>query len=283
MSNHDESIYNLIPQPKAVAERSAMHRSKYPADTPPTASTFGISTASTSLVTNLAGEYECASRVHRHKQPHAHFGPKNLHYSDVTSYLKKQTQPTLPEPQPFRYTTRTKPLLDTKPVTSTATATSNGSTTTASTTTSPGKTTKNFIHQNALSAIMAVARKPNDTTINYLNKSDYGHTPEYLQQVKEEIRAEREYIRQMMARDEEEQLRYQPKLKLLPEEDREKLLLDLKNKWEAVNKSYQSTTHLVNLDTIGKVRRKEEYEKQLEHLERSIEKLSKKFVFVHDG
>jgi len=42
-------------------------------------------------------------------------------------------------------------------------------------------------------------------------------------------------------------------------------------------------THNIVLDTIGKIRRKEEYEGQLQTLEKSIEKLSKKFVFVQDA
>ena len=41
-------------------------------------------------------------------------------------------------------------------------------------------------------------------------------------------------------------------------------------------------THLVRLDTIGKVRRKEEYEAELSSLEASIEKLSKANVFIQD-
>ena len=45
----------------------------------------------------------------------------------------------------------------------------------------------------------------------------------------------------------------------------------------------QTMTHLVSLDTIGKTRRKEDYESQLQQLEKSIDKLSKKFVFVQDN
>jgi hypothetical protein len=42
---------------------------------------------------------------------------------------------------------------------------------------------------------------------------------------------------------------------LLQEEERVALLEGLKKKWEAVNKQYQTCTHIVTLDTIGKVRR----------------------------
>lgn len=58
------------------------------------------------------------------------------------------------------------------------------------------------------------------------------------------------------------------------------LLQDLKQKWEVVNRQYQLMTHIVQLDTHGKTKRKEEFELQLSQLERSIEKLSKPNVFV---
>jgi hypothetical protein len=85
----------------------------------------------------------------------------------------------------------------------------------------------------------------------------------------------------MMAEREQYQS-MQPKMRLLAEEDRLQLLDQLKKKWESVNKVYQLSTHVVDLDTIGKVRRKEEYEAQLQQLEKSIEKLSKKNIFVQE-
>jgi len=39
----------------------------------------------------------------------------------------------------------------------------------------------------------------------------------------------------------------------------------------------------VVLDTMGSIRRKEEYEQELSKLEKSVEKLSKKYVFVEEG
>jgi len=82
---------------------------------------------------------------------------------------------------------------------------------------------KNFIAENALAVIMAEARRPVDTTLNYLEKADFGRTPAYLHKVQQEISAEKEYIRQVMAAEQEEQTKYQPKMKMLPEEEREKV------------------------------------------------------------
>lgn len=95
----DESIYNLIPQPTTASSRPSLYRSKYPHDTPPTGSTFGKSTAAANLTTNLAGQYQMQPGTHRHKQAAAAFGPKNLHYSDPTSFQTANSQPELPQRQ----------------------------------------------------------------------------------------------------------------------------------------------------------------------------------------
>jgi hypothetical protein len=53
----DESVYDLIPRAAAEVVKPPMHRSMYPADTPPTASTFGRTHASQIPITNVAGDY----------------------------------------------------------------------------------------------------------------------------------------------------------------------------------------------------------------------------------
>ncbi|CAN0534836.1 unnamed protein product, partial [Scytosiphon promiscuus] len=40
-----------------------------------------------------------------------------------------------------------------------------------------------------------------------------------------------------------------------------------KAKWDTVNEKYQLMAHMVNLDTFGKLRRKEQMETQLKGLE----------------
>lgn len=263
----EQSIYNLIPQPEPEQLKSKMYRSKYPADTPPTASTFGRSTASQILTTNLGGNYESPATNHRFQNDGSSLGPKNLHYSDPTSFQKSNMKPALPQPKRFMYTDQRKPnVIRRDQMPSMAL-----------------KTSKNYVTENALSVIMAApgGRKPDNA--NYLKKADYGKVPKYLKKVKGEISVEKEYIRQVMAQEREAQMSMQPKMKALPEQERLQLLDNLKKKWEAVNKQYQGMTHIVTLDTIGKVRRKEEYESQLQQLEKSIEKLSKKFVYVQEG
>ena len=54
----------------------------------------------------------------------------------------------------------------------------------------------------------------------------------------------------------------------------------LKRKWDEINREYQSKTHVKLVDTTGSKRRKEDYEKQLEDIEKDIKKLNKLYVFV---
>merc|ERR1719446_1345314 len=111
--------------------------------------------------------------------------------------------------------------------------------------------------------------------MNYLKKADYGKTPAYLKRVNKEIELETEYIRKVMEQEQQEVINSQPQMRQLPEQERLQLLSDLKDKWALCNRQYQTMTHHVSLDTIGKIRRKEQYEAQLKQLETSIEKLSR--------
>lgn len=213
---------------------------------------------------------------HRYKQAAATFGPQSEHYSDPTSFLKKTSKPGLPPPKRFTYGDKRFPTV---------------AETLGSIPQPEPRPERNFIAENAMSVIKAKEKdnsldaKVKNPEVNYLKKDGFGQVPEYLNKVKKEIAAEKEYIREAMAQEREMEMaaNHQPKMRLLPEEEREKLLDQLKKKWEAVNKLYQTMTHLVSLDTIGKTRRKEEYESQLQQLEKSIEKLSKKFVFVQEN
>lgn len=73
-------------------------------------------------------------------------------------------------------------------------------------------------------------------------------------------------------------------MRLMSDEEKDVLVRQLKVKWDDVNKAYQSSSvlSLASLDTIGKVKRKEMYEAQLAQIEKDIEKLSKKTVYVAD-
>ena len=106
-------------------------------------------------------------------------------------------------------------------------------------------------------------------------KEDYGKVPNYLVQVKEEIKRENEmidkYVKDRMGVREKDPEHTEE----LDEYERAQLVSQLKAKWDVVNANYQRMTHVVNLDSVGKMRRKEQLETALKQLESDIEKLQR--------
>jgi len=135
---------------------------------------------------------------------------------------------------------------------------------------------KNYITANAVDNILAVPKKPVSTRIDYLQKQDYGKVPGYLGRVKQQIQEEYKMIEEMQQSNMPQQ---EDDIELITDEERAKLLEGLKARWEVVNKEYQTLSF--TLDTPAKKKRKEEYEAQLEQIEKDIKQLSKKFIFVH--
>lgn len=256
--HEEESIYSLIPpeeQPKIKPER---HVSKYPYN--------GATTGSCFAALNIGGAYETRTQSRSlTKKTAPNYGPKGTSTRpDPASFLKK-TQREIPEPQPYHYTMRNKEPLPR----------------------GDGKlrhTQTNFVEDNALKAITGHYQRPQKAQpIDFTKKPEYGKVPSYLHEVKSDIQKEREYVAAIMQREQQQLENSQPKMKLLPENERLRLLDSLKEKWGSVNHEYQKHTQRVRLDTVGSVRRKEDFEAQLTSLEKSIEKLSKQYVFVQEG
>jgi hypothetical protein len=242
-----ESIYNLVPREYIAPEKPPMYRSHHNPDGPLTGSTFGCK-GTTRLVG--AGMAE--------KKDGALFGPRDsTARPDPKTFLRKTAKEVVSPSRPFHYTDRNRPPLpdrDDRPVMGI-------------------RSNKNFITANAVEAILQVPRVINLEEPNYRNKEDYGKIPAYLSQVKEEIQREKEmidtYVKEKMGIEERE-----PEyLEEIDDIERHQILDALKAKWDVVNKRYQKMAHVVQLDTIGMVRRKEGMEKELKQLEYDIEKL----------
>lgn len=137
--------------------------------------------------------------------------------------------------------------------------------------------TKNFIVANAVETILAAPKKVTQGTKDYLRKEDYGKTPKYLQQIRQDIDQEYEYIRALEQQREEEMA---SQVRPLEEGERQSLIQGLKQKWEQVNTEYQASTHVLKLDTIGKIKRKEKWEAELSQIEKDIEKLNRRNIQV---
>lgn len=129
--------------------------------------------------------------------------------------------------------------------------------------------------RNEIALVTIVPRRHREEEPNYLQKEDYGKVPAYLSQVKEEIQRENqmveEYVRNQMGMGNSDEAG----LEELPNEERLQLIEQLKTKWDTVNAQYQRICHMVNLDTIGKVRRKEQLEIELRQIEQDIERLER--------
>jgi len=277
MSTGSESIYNLIAVKEAVPEKAELYRSKYPGNAAPTASTFGAATTSTVPVTNLRGKMAW-SGSREHVLGSATLGPAHdggrrprpdmfLKSKSGTKALSKATKFSYPEKENER-----KPALPKREEAPTMGL----------------KTTKNFVISNALENILSegTTKKAADRSkggdAETLKHAEFGKVPQYLGAVKKQINAEYEAIAEMK-RERESKQRHSAQsteIELLPEEDRVSMLNAMKQKWERINSEYQQMTHLVALDTISKIKRKERFEAELSRLERDIQRFSKKHVFI---
>jgi len=93
-----------------------------------------------------------------------------------------------------------------------------------------------------------------------LKKKTYGKVPQYLQKIKNEIEDEYQLVREMQIEEENERDRQKF---LLDDKERQELINALKKKWEVVHRDYQTLTHKGKLDTLGIKNKKENCEREL--------------------
>ena len=211
----------------------------------------------------MVGDYSKFDGAHKNKSESAHFGkPKGAVKPSPDSFRKKGTGTmVLPEPTKFNYTTNERkpqvPKTDDAPILGL-------------------KTEKNFIVSNAVEVILKPAKAASEEK-DPLQKKNYGKVPNYLQKVKADIEEEYTTLRQLKEEQQDEEER--KKFLMVPEEIAA-LKEGLKKKWEAVNKEYQTITHIRKPDTQGLKRKKENCEKELDQIEKDLALLEKPFVFV---
>jgi len=269
--DHEESIYNIIPPKKMEVEKPPMHRSSHAGTIPPTASTFGQAGTSHPMMTNIAGDTQ--EKIVANKSGRTFGKHPGSYQPDPQGFLKKgdknqkvagltevkREQPHLLQPSTLK--PKNKPGIppkSDKPVMNLVSA-------------------KNFVVANAVETILAAPKKTSQASKDYLHKEDYGKVPKYLENIKQDIDAEYEYIRQLQQQEIDAS---ENSSRMVTDDEKFQLITGLKAKWEAVNTDYQATTHLTKLDTIGKVRRKEKYEAELTQIEKDIEKLNRKHIYV---
>jgi len=272
--DHGESIYNIIPPQEIRREKPPMHRSKHPCNMPPSASTFGGAQTTHPICMNMSGT--AIEKVVSDRQSRTMGRALGTVRNNPDDYMKKGTKvgavATLAEVKrtepnrlkPSELKPKLKPDVPSRQDNPTMNLV----------------TSKNFVVANAVEAILAAPQKVSQGAKAYIQKEDYGKVPKYLKHIKKDIEAEYEYIRALQDREEEMMRSH---VAPLPEDERQSLINGLKAKWEVVNTEYQGSTHLVKLDTVGKVKRKEKYEAELSQIERDIEKLNRQGILVSNS
>jgi len=270
----EESIYNLIPKVEYKQKKAPRYKSKYDPKAPVVGTTFGAVGSTALPGAGLGGD----SQKTQKKATASGFGPGlGKSKKDPRHFMKKGEKTVTgmdlakSKPKKFTYSDSDNrrpgvPKADDKPVMGL-------------------QSTKNFVTANAVESILAVpgnrARQANDAPV-YRNKIDYGKVPSYLQNVKQEIAQENAMIEEYVKRQEQEGMLASddPPDEEITDDERDELLDALKTKWDAVNSKYQKMCHMVKLDTIGKVRRKEQMEAELTQLEKDIDMLEDRKVVI---
>ena len=98
-----------------------------------------------------------------------------------------------------------------------------------------------------------------------------------MTKIKQEIEDEYLLVKEMQIEEDAEKDRQKM---LMPEDERQQLIIALKRKWEELMRDYQKESHHGKLDTIGKKGRKEVLEAQMDQVEADIKKLQKNYIFI---
>jgi len=249
-----ENILDLIPQPQSRVRKEKMYRSKYNPQLPPTGSTF-VPNSKVPAGAGVGLEIARPSKL-----PARNFGkPIGTCKPDPGAFLKKrQNQRQIAARKPA---TRGNQKENRKP----ALPSRNDAPVMGL------QSTKNYVTANAVEAILAVpgnrARvKPQQP--QYRHKQDFGRVPAYLDEVKGEIARENRMIEEYLGVG--DAAGNQGEDEVVPDSEIRTIVNQLKEKWDKTNARYQRLTHQTKLDTIGKLRRKEGLEKELEQIEKDI-------------
>ena len=319
-----ESVYNLIEKPVIIPEKPPRYKSKFPGNTPPTCSTFGLINTSKPGVTNVGGEFvdpDLNGSAHKIKKDTATFGiqaVKNevntsefLKKGTIKQNFEKYTQMTNPIPTHHIKEKRKDPvpLRTEKPIMGLVTE-------------------KNFIVANAVENILSVPKKPENPPTDFLNKPEFGKVPQYLGTIKQEIQEEKEYLKTLEL-ERQKRSTGGMEMEVIPEEERLEMLSKLQERLKELKLHYDKQQFAVaaprnpskrkdfkveengpqtgapaaggdaaaageapkdkpkqnvgfNIATMDRTKqeRKEGLEAQIDELEKAIEKLQKKNIYV---
>jgi hypothetical protein len=263
-----ESIYNLLPSQKIGIEKDKMYHSKYPHWIAPTASTFILGNTSYPGVASTGGGLQFPRGAHPITGGWRSMGlPKGGYKINPEKFIRKNHQyKIIPEPERIKSNNEIrKPPVVTiydKPIMGL-------------------KSQKNYVKSNAVDAILMQPRKrkiKGDNDLDYyLNKKEYGKVPNYLERAKTATQR-RIYENFEIQRENE---RYeQSKKKVIDDNELSLLKEGLQKRLNNLRQQYGKITHRRRFDTLTTKNYKENLEKEIEIVEKDLEKLNKDKVIV---
>eukprot|EP00758_Cryptobia_borreli_P001687 Tbor_TRINITY_DN2448_c0_g1::TRINITY_DN2448_c0_g1_i1::g.2557::m.2557 len=284
-----ESIYNLIPPEEVGYDAPPLYRSKYNKskkglsgpmitesgavligtgvnndDSIPSYSTFPNKKCGGHLVSVVGTDGTAAKLFAR---PAAPIGKEVADTIDTKNFLKKgEKHPPLPQP---RNVQRALVVAPRAPVTKNDDAPVMGL-----------SSNRNFVRTNAVEAICTEPKKRNAEGHLAVHRKDFGRVPVYLDRVKDTLREERElleaYDERIRAAEAKSKAQY---IRELCDEERTELLVQLKNAFGERMRVMQSLPF--SRDTMSQKIRREALEVEIKEIEKGIEKLEKKVVYVY--
>lgn len=241
-----ESIYNLVPKPKARAAKGPVYISK--------------------------ARVMVKDETKAPKKDHKTMGYEKTPLRSTDAFLRRhEKEPILPDKKGFTYpdSSRARPAVP-----------KNGDFPEMG-----FKTNKDFIVNNAVKNITTEPKKaarifvdtkngdknaldPSGLTPKYVAKKEFGQTPGYITKRKGDMeKAKADYERYV------QDLFQQRSASVLPEDERQELLYGLKKNWESAHHDYQGLSLVT--DTEHKRQKKERLEGLMKQLERDINLLEK--------
>lgn len=261
-------MYDLIPPEQRRRKKAPLYKSQFPGNLPPTGSTFLTRGTSKPGVCNVGGDLLDPDLVGgglTMKKSRGAIGvaPDREAKPHPAQFTRKHArEPRLPTPKKFTYSEPRRrdavPKKTERPVMGL-------------------KSEKNFITSNAIENILAKPKRTTREQPDYTKKPDYGRVPQYLRRVQEEIQEEYQYVADLQQAAVEAEREH---VRELTAQEKEDILAGLRQRWDDVNKHYQ--TLRVSSDTPAYYQRKERLEGELRTIEKDIERFSKPKVFVHE-
>jgi len=267
----EESVYSLVPKPEQSKDKQPMYRSHHGhagTTIPPTASTFGFHGTSKVLL-NVAGAASDAEIVAPHpaRREFATFGKAVSNAINPHEFLKKAAGTTkqASTSSPAKQRSHSSEAATRAPVPKRREKPIMGL-----------KTDKNFVVANAVDAILTAPKRVAVSADRAVERSTFGALPEYLQEIKTQLKRTAE--EQAKAAAEKEAA---SKAQELSDSELDGLRQQLQHRRAELNKQYLTLS--VNLHTQSQLKRKEYLEKNLQALDAAITKLvRKKIVVVED-